>query len=114
MHMKKIKQDELFRNFSGFLKSKGVELKDGSYTKRLEKGCALLTDAVNFTQSNLRRVKSKMDVKLDQMRQVIHEKTAPKTPPAKPAGASKDKPASGKAKTKAARKPAARGKKVRS
>jgi hypothetical protein len=78
--MKKLKSGELYANLSQFLQSKGIELKEGSYTERLQKGCTMLTDTVNFAQGSLKKAKTGMDQKLDQVRQVIHEKTAPKTP----------------------------------
>jgi hypothetical protein len=79
--MKKINKDDLYQNLSGFLAGKGLELKDGAYTARIRKGCSLLADCVNFAQGGLGQAKEKMDEKLDHMRQVIHEKTAPVTPP---------------------------------
>jgi hypothetical protein len=82
--MKTIKQDELFQHLGGFLKSKGVEFTDGSYAQRIRQGCNLLTDAVNATQKTMRTAKVEVDKKLDQLRQTIHEATAPKPPPAKP------------------------------
>ncbi len=77
--MSKINQDELFQHLSGFLKSKGIELQEGSYSTRIRKGCGLLTETINLTQETLGRAKSQVDAKLERMRQVIHEKTAPKT-----------------------------------
>jgi hypothetical protein len=79
--MNKLKTGELYAHLSQFLQSKGIELKDGSYTERLQKGCTVLTDTINFAQVGLKKAKTGVDQKLDQMRQVIHEKTAPKTPP---------------------------------
>jgi hypothetical protein len=80
--MKTVNRDELFQNLSGFLKSKGIELKSaGSYTQRIQKGCGLLADAVNATQKTVRRAKAKADETLDHLRQSIHEATAPKPPP---------------------------------
>lgn len=76
--MKPLEKDELFQNLSEFLKQKGVELKEGSYTRRVQKGCALLAEAINASQNGLVRAKTEFDRKLDQMRQVIHEKTAPR------------------------------------
>lgn len=75
--MKEIKSDELFANLSSFLKGKGIELADGSYSQCIRQGCALLADAVNLTQTGIARAKSEIDGKLARMRQVIHEKTAP-------------------------------------
>lgn len=80
--MNQINQAELYEHLSGFLKAKGIELKRGSYTQRIQRGCTLLSDAINLSQKGLERAKAGVDKKLDQMRQVIHEKTAPKPPPA--------------------------------
>jgi hypothetical protein len=75
--MKPIQKDELFEHVSGFLKDKGIALKEGSYTKGIQNGCSLLADAINLSQQGLSRAKVEVDKRLDQMRQVIHEKTAP-------------------------------------
>jgi hypothetical protein len=83
--MNKIDKTELYEHVSGFLKTKGVELKEGSYSRRIEQGCGLLADAVNLSQQALQRTKAEMDKRLDRMRQVIHEKTAPKPPAKQPA-----------------------------
>jgi len=82
--MKPLEKDELFQNLSEFLKGKGVEFVEGSYSNRIQKSCALLSDAINVGQEGFERAKVQVDKKLDQMRQVIHEKTAPK-PATKPA-----------------------------
>jgi hypothetical protein len=79
--MKTIKQDELFTSLGGFLKSKGIELNEGSYTARIQKGCNLLSDAINATQKTVSQTKVKVDQALDQLRQTIHENTAPTPPP---------------------------------
>ena len=78
--MKTIKQDELFQSLGDFLKGKGVELKDGAYSQRIRKGCNLLGEAINATQKTVKHAKVEVDKKLDQLRQHIHEATAP-TPP---------------------------------
>ena len=78
--MKTIKKDELFQSLGGFLKSKGIELNEGSYTARIQTGCNLLSDAINATQQTVSKTKVKVDHALDQLRQTIHERTAP-TPP---------------------------------
>ena len=80
--MKTIKPDELFKNLGEFLKGKGVELKDGSYTQRIRQGCNLLSEAINATQKTVKTAKVEVDKKLDQFRQSIHEATARKPPPA--------------------------------
>ncbi len=109
--MKTIQRDELYEHLSGFLKSKGIELKEGSYTKGVQKGCTLLADAINLSQKGLNRAKGEVDKKLEQMRQVIHEKTAPKAKAAaqspKPAGV-KAKPQGPKAKAKPAKRSGAK------
>jgi len=80
--MKTIKQDELFESLSDFLKVKGVELKDGAYSQRIRRACGLLGDTINATQRTAKKAKVEVDKKLDQLRQSIHEATAPKPPPA--------------------------------
>ena len=82
--MKRINQDELYQNLGAFLTKKGIELKEGTYTQRIQKGCRLLTDAINLAQEAVEKAKVKTDKKLEQMRQTIHEKTAPKARPAVP------------------------------
>jgi hypothetical protein len=78
--MNPIQKDELYENISQFLKNKGIELKEGSYTKGIHAGCSLLADAINLSQTGLERAKNGLEKKLDQVRQVIHQKTAPKPP----------------------------------
>jgi hypothetical protein len=85
--MNPIQKDELYENISQFLKGKGIELTEGSYTKGIHAGCSLLADAINLSQTGLDRAKvglgktkEGIEKKLDQVRQVIHEKTAPKPP----------------------------------
>src|SRR5712672_2670618 len=87
--MKTIKKDELFRNLGGFLKSKGIELNDGSYTTRIQQGCNLLSDAINATQKTVKKTKVEVDQTLDQLRQTIHERTAPAPPKTKSTGNAK-------------------------
>jgi hypothetical protein len=82
--MNKIDKDELFRHVSEFWKAKGIELQPGTYTQRIKKGCDLLASTVNLGQEAFERAKVEMEKHLEQMRQVIHEKTAPKTPPRPP------------------------------
>jgi len=78
--MKTIKKDELFSNLGTFFKSKGIELTDGSYTARIQQGCNLLSDAINATRKTVSKTKVKVDHALDQLRQTIHESTAPLSP----------------------------------
>src|SRR5213083_2679484 len=75
--MKPLEKDELYQHLHGFLKNRGVELKDGGYAQTIQKSCSLLSDAINVSQEGLSRAKVEVDRKLDQLRQVIHEKTAP-------------------------------------
>ena len=80
--MKEINKEEMFSNVKGFLKSKGIDLQEGSYSDGIRKGCDVLTDTVNLSQRAFDRAKDAMDKGLDQVRQTIHEKTAPKPPTA--------------------------------
>jgi len=113
--MKQVKQDEVYQNLSGFLAGKGIELKPGSYTQKIQSACKLLADAINLGQEGLDRAKAKIDRKLERMRQVIHEKTAPRQPttsappPPPPPAAASRRPAR-KAKRAAAGKRPARKK----
>lgn len=108
--MKPLEKDELFQNLQGFLKTKGVDLKDGSYAHKVQKSCALLSDAINAGQSGLKQAKVGIDKKLDQLRQVIHEKTAPpgqSAPPPPSASAASEQgpaPATDRKKPRARRK----------
>ncbi len=79
--MKPLEQNEIFQNLSGFLKTRGIELKEGSYATGIQKSCALLTNAINLGQESFERAKVEFDKSMEHMRQVIHEKTAPKAPP---------------------------------
>ena len=82
--MKPLNQDDLYQNLQVFLKGKGIDLQQGSYARGIQKSCSLLTDAINLGQQGLDRAKAEIDKKLDQMRQVIHEKTAPRKSAAAP------------------------------
>ena len=76
--MKQIKKDDLFRHLDLFLKDRGIELKkDASLTKRLRDGCHVLSDTINKAQSAIGRARKEVDGKIDIMREIIHEKTAP-------------------------------------
>jgi len=104
--MNKIDKDELFRHVSEFWKAKGIELQPGTYTQRIKKGCELLASTVNLGQEAFELAKVEMEKHLERMRQVIHEKTAPKTPPRPPQPqASTAKGGKRRAKTAGARKP---------
>ena len=111
--MKKIKKEELFGNLNDFLKSKGIELQQGSYTEHLRQGCDLLADSVNMSQDAMHQAKEAVDKGFDQLRWVIHEKTAPRpaSRATKPATAEPPKPkASAKSATNASSKKAPRHK----
>ena len=83
--MNQINKEEMFGNLKSFLKSKGIEVQEGAYAQQIRQGCELLTDSINVSQSTLKRAKSAMDQGLDQLRQTIHEQTAPKSPAAESA-----------------------------
>jgi hypothetical protein len=76
--MNKINKDEMFGNLKQFLKSKGIELQNGTYAERIRQGCGVLADSVNLSQDALKRTKAAMNKGLEQLREVIHEQTAPK------------------------------------
>jgi hypothetical protein len=78
--MKTIEKDELFDNVRQFLKKKGIELTDGSYSRTIQKSCRIVADVVNMGQQGLERAKNGIDRKLDQVREVIHRRTTPKPP----------------------------------
>jgi hypothetical protein len=104
--MNPLNKDELYQNLSNFLKNRGIELKDGTYAQSIQKSCHLLSEAINLGHEGFDRAKTEIDKKLEQMRQVVHEKTAPKTAPtasAAAAGSTAAKPAFSSSKTKSAR-----------
>ena len=106
--MKTIRKDELYEHLAQFLKAKGIEMKDGSYPKAVHKGCSFLADVINLSQKGISQAKLQIDRNLDRMRQVIHEKTAPKSA-SKPAGgpkakAQRPKPRTPRPKQKAAKR----------
>ena len=82
--MSDIKKEEMFGNLKNFLKSKGIEVQEGSYAEGIRKGCEILTDTVNMSQRAFDRAKVAVDKGLDQVRQTVHEKTAPKSKTATP------------------------------
>src|SRR6266850_1472570 len=104
--MKQIQKDELYENLGQFLKNKGVELKEGPYTKGIHAGCSMLADAINLSQAGLERARTEIEQKMDRVRQVIHEKTAPKAPPIVPTPAAQAaNSAAGTSQTAAAHSP---------
>jgi hypothetical protein len=76
--MSEIKKEEMFGNLRSFLKSKGIEIQDGSYANGIRRGCDILTDTVNMSQRAFDRAKVAVDEGLDKARQTVHEYTAPK------------------------------------
>jgi len=76
--MKPIEKHEIYEHLSHFLKAKGIEMKEGSYSHGVQKGCEILADTINLSQRGLERAKVTIDKGINQVRQVIHEKTAPK------------------------------------
>src|SRR2546423_10583046 len=75
--MKPINKDELYQNLKEFLKTKGVNLQDGSYSRGIQAGCSFLADAINLSQAGLNRAKTQLGKQLNHAREIIHEKTAP-------------------------------------
>ena len=85
--MKQIQKEELYAHVSGFLKTRGIELKEGSYANFIQNGCKVLAEAINLSQQGVQRATSGLNEKLDEMREIIHRKTAPKRPANQSAGA---------------------------
>jgi len=115
--MKPIEKDELYGHLGGYLKTRGIELKDGSYARAIQRGCGILADVINLSQQGMERAKQEVGEKVDQMRKVIHEKTAPKPPPAPKTEARNStpkEPGPAKSPKGARRRPAAKPKKSRS
>lgn len=111
--MKTIKHNELYEHVTEFLRSRGIELKDGTFTRGIRRGCTLLTDTVNTAQQGIHKAKNQVETKVNEVRQAIHRKTAPRGA-AKSAGR-KPKPAtsasaSAAAKARAAERPPAKPK----
>jgi hypothetical protein len=77
--MNEINKEEMFGNLKSFLKAKGIELQEGAYTRRIQKGCEILTDSVNLSQRTFDRAKTAMDKGLEQLKLAVHERTAPKS-----------------------------------
>lgn len=86
-----INKDELFSNVREFLKTRGIELQEGSYSRTIEKGCQVLADTINLSQQAVDRARSEVEKTLERVRHSIHQKTAPRKPPktneARPAAA---------------------------
>jgi len=75
--MKRIKKDEIFRNVTKFLKGRGVELTEGAYAARIQKGCSALTEMINLSRDGIERATTEVDKQLEHLRQAVHEATAP-------------------------------------
>jgi hypothetical protein len=86
--MKTIQKEEIYEHLSGFLKAKGIELKEGTYPRGIQAGCSLLADVINMSQKGITRAKTEIDKNVKRVREVIHEKTAPKAAPSKAKAAS--------------------------
>lgn len=78
--MNKIDHEELFGSVKNFLKSKGIDLQEGTYSQRIRQGCGLLADSINVSHKAWTSAKNTMDQQLEKLRQTIHEQTAPKPP----------------------------------
>ncbi len=101
--MKQIKSGELFRSVRAFLKSKGIEVQDGSYAHGIRQGCEVLTNSINVSQRTLQRAKAAVGTGLNRIRETIHEKSAPgaaKSGPVRKAASPKPKKSSAKRKTR--------------
>jgi hypothetical protein len=76
-----INKDELFSHVREFLKTRGIELQEGSYSRTIEKGCQVLADTINLSQQAVDRARSEVEKTLEKVRHSIHQKTAPRKPP---------------------------------
>jgi len=76
--MNEINKEEMFGSLKSFLKSKGIEVQEGSYAEGIRKGCDILTDTVNLSQRAFERAKGAVEKGVDQVRQTVHERTAPR------------------------------------
>jgi hypothetical protein len=85
--MKQIQKDELYAHVSGFLKTKGIQLKKGSYSGLIQNSCHALAEAINLGQKGVQRARTGLNQKLGEMREFIHRQTAPRRPANPPAGA---------------------------
>ena len=114
--MKKLRQNDLFKHIDKFLKDQGIEIREAApLGSRLKTSCQILTDTINHAQGTLGKARDHMDDHLDKMRNIIHEKTAPRKPSATAPKSKKKKPQAKKRPvkkaTKAKAKPKATGKK---
>jgi hypothetical protein len=67
----------------------------------VKKSCSFLADAINLSQQGIERAKTEVDQKVDKLRQVIHEKTAPRSAAGKAPGPEPAAPASANSNAKA-------------
>lgn len=82
--MNKIDKEELFEQLSRFLKTKGIELQEGPYTRTIHKSCQVLADTLNLSQQAMERARVEVERSLEQVREAMHRKTAPRKPPVQP------------------------------
>jgi type IV secretory pathway TrbL component len=54
-------------------------LEEGAYSKRIQQSCNVLSDIINTTGETVAKAKVEVDKTMDNVRQYIHEATAPKT-----------------------------------
>jgi len=76
--MKPIENHETYHHLSLFVKAKCSEMKQTSYSHCVHKSYEIFRDTINLSQRGLERAKVTIDKGINQVRQVIHEKTAPK------------------------------------
>ena len=76
--MKPINKDEIYEHLSSFLRNRGIELKEGAYSRGIQQTCNFLTDSINLSQEGVQRARVEFEKSLARMRQAIHERTAPK------------------------------------
>jgi len=115
--MKQLKQHEIYENLSGFLQTRGIEFKDGSYAQAIQKSCSFLTDIINLGQRGLCKARTEVDKNLDRVRQTIHQATTPKsaakaTPKPPPLAKAAKSRSTARSSRKAAKKPAAAARKT--
>lgn len=79
--MNTINKDELFTNVREFLKTRGIELQEGSYSRTIQKGCQVLADTINLSQQAVDRARTEVQKTLEKVRHSIHQKTGPGKPP---------------------------------
>lgn len=79
--MKTLKKGELFRSVKKHLEANGVILEKGEASDKLRAGCALLTAVATKGQSSFQTAKNAVTEQIDNLRQTIHDKTAPTAKP---------------------------------